>query len=280
MSRFPRWALLPLRLVVGFGFLAHGWAKWSRGPGGFAKLLAQIGAPVPAVSAWVVTLTEILGGIAILLGALVAIVSIPLMVSMLVAMFTVQLRFGFSSVNTIGLTPSGPVFGPPGYEINLLYIGALLAIALAGPGAWSVDEWFHRRRAAAGRGTTGRDDVSAAEDGFFGALLRGDGDALRALVTPDFVLIDVMTGSELPGTVLVDLVGGRQLVFEAIERIDSRVRAYGSAAVVTGQTRMRGRYQDQFFSAHSRYTHVYLRADSRWRLGSAQGTPIGAGSPA
>jgi len=70
------------------------------------------------------------------------------------------------------------------------------------------------------------------------------------------------------------------LVRSCLERIDSRVRAYGSAAVVTGQTRMRGRYQDQFFSAHSRYTHVYLRADSRWRLGSAQGTPIGAGSPA
>jgi putative oxidoreductase len=54
-------------------------------------------------------------------------------------------------VNTIGLTPEGPVFGPPGYEINLLYIGALLALALAGPSAWSVDEWVGRRRAREGR---------------------------------------------------------------------------------------------------------------------------------
>jgi ketosteroid isomerase-like protein len=118
------------------------------------------------------------------------------------------------------------------------------------------------------------DDVSAAEDGFFGALLRGDGEALRALVTPDFLLIDVMTGSEIPGVSLADLVGGGQLVFESIERIDSRVRPYGSAGVVTGQTRMRGRFQDQRFSAHSRYTHVYVRIDSGWRLASAQGTPI------
>jgi putative oxidoreductase len=146
-----RWGLVPLRLVVGFGFLAHGWAKWSRGPSNFAKLLIQIGAPLPHVGAWVVTLTEIVGGIALMLGALVAIVSLPLIVSMLVAMFTVQLRFGFSSVNTIGLTPEGPVFGPPGYEINLLYIGALLALALAGPSAWSVDEWVGRRRAREGR---------------------------------------------------------------------------------------------------------------------------------
>ena len=128
-----------------FGFLAHGWAKWSRGPAGFAHLLAQIGVPLPQLTAWVVTLTEMLGGIAILAGVLVAIVSVPLIVSMLVALFTVQLRFGFSSVNTIGLTPDGPVFGPPGYEINLLYIGALVALAVAGPGSWSVDAWRRRR---------------------------------------------------------------------------------------------------------------------------------------
>jgi putative oxidoreductase len=149
MSLPSRWALVPLRLVVGFGFLAHGWAKWSRGPAGFAKLLAQIGAPLPDLTSWVVTLIEIGGGIALLLGALVAVVSVPLIVSMLVAMFTVQGRFGFSSVNTIGLTPSGPVFGPPGYEINLLYIGALLALALLGPSAFSVDGWACRRRALA-----------------------------------------------------------------------------------------------------------------------------------
>lgn len=141
------WALLPLRLVVGYGFLSHGMAKLTRGPAGFAKLLAQIGVPFPALSAWMVTLIEIVGGMALIVGAFVAIASLPLIASMLVAMFTVQLRYGFSSVNTIGLTAEGPVFGPPGYEINLLYIGALVALALAGPGAWSVDRW--RRRSAA-----------------------------------------------------------------------------------------------------------------------------------
>jgi putative oxidoreductase len=144
--RAPRWTLLALRLVVGFGFLAHGRAKWSRGPAGFARLLAQIGAPLPHLTAWVVTLTEVFGGIAIMAGALVAVASVPLIVSMLVAMFTVQLRYGFSSVNTVGLTPDGPVFGPPGYEINLLYIGALLVLAFVRPSPWSVDEWLARRR--------------------------------------------------------------------------------------------------------------------------------------
>lgn len=154
LKPFPRTAprplaLLPLRLTIGFGFLAHGWAKWSRGPSNFGKLLQQIGTPFPTATAWIVTFLEILGGLAILAGVLVAIVSIPLICSMLVAMFTVQIRYGFSSVNTIGLTPSGPLFGPPGYEINVLYIAGLLALILAGPGALSLDRWLASR--ASGR---------------------------------------------------------------------------------------------------------------------------------
>lgn len=141
-----RWPLLTLRLIVGYGFLAHGLAKWSRGPEHFGQLLQQIGLPLPATTAWAVTLLEVFGGLAILLGAFLALVSIPLIASMLVAMFTVQLRYGFSSVNTIGLTPSGPLFGPPGYEITLLYIACLVALALLGPGPLSVDGRMARRR--------------------------------------------------------------------------------------------------------------------------------------
>lgn len=142
-----RWSPVLMRLVIGFGFMAHGWAKWNRGPANFGKLLAQIGVPMPAASAWGVTMVELLGGAAIFVGAFVAIVSVPLILSMLVAMVTVHLRYGFSSINTIGLTPDGPVFGPPGYEVNLLYIGGLLALAMGGAGALSVDRWRAKRNA-------------------------------------------------------------------------------------------------------------------------------------
>src|SRR5262245_44742943 len=117
-----RWAPLPLRLVIGYGFMAHGWAKLSRGPEAFTKLLEQIGAPLPEATAWVSTFVEILGGLAIFAGAFVVVVSVPLIVMMLVAMFTVHLRYGFSAINTIGFTADGPQFGPPGYEVNLLYV--------------------------------------------------------------------------------------------------------------------------------------------------------------
>ena len=136
------WALLPLRAIVGYGFLAHGLAKWNRGPANFGKLLHVLGVPAPVPTAWLVTLLEIFGGLAILAGVLVALVSIPLVVSMLVAMFTVHLRYGFSSINTVGLTATGPVFGQPGYEIDLLYIACLLALALLGPGPLSLDAWL------------------------------------------------------------------------------------------------------------------------------------------
>jgi putative oxidoreductase len=141
-----RWASIALRLVIGFGFVAHGWAKFTRGPAAFAGLLHFAGVPYPLLSAWLITLLEIFGGLAIIAGAFVGLVSIPLILSMIGAVITVQGHYGFSSVNTIGLTPSGPVFGPPGYEINLLYIAGLIALMLAGPGALSVDSWLARRR--------------------------------------------------------------------------------------------------------------------------------------
>lgn len=143
------WAILPLRLIVGYGFIAHGMAKLLRGPAGFAKLLAFVGTPYPLPMAWLVTLLEVFGGVAIVIGLFVALTSVPLIASMIVAMLTVQLRYGFSSVNTIAMKADGPVFGPPGYEINLLYIGALVALAISGAGALSVDGWLSRRRARA-----------------------------------------------------------------------------------------------------------------------------------
>lgn len=81
-------------------------------------------------------------------GAFVALVSIPMIIVLLVAMFTVHLQYGFSSINTIGLSPvTGPEFGPPGVETDLLYIGGLVLLALGtGAGAFSIDDWRIRRR--------------------------------------------------------------------------------------------------------------------------------------
>lgn len=120
--------------------MAHGWAKLSKGtPAGFEKLLTQLEVPVPHLTAWLASLVEVFGGLAIFIGFYVSITAIPLICIMLVAMLTIHVNYGFSSVNTIGLTPEGPLFGPPGYEINLLYIAGLVSLILTGAGFFSVD---------------------------------------------------------------------------------------------------------------------------------------------
>lgn len=145
--RLPvRWALVPVRVVVGLGFLAHGLAKWNRGPAKFAMLLHQLGIPLPVTAAWTTTATELLGGTALLIGLWVTVACIPLVATMLVAMFTIHVHYGFSAVNTVGLTAAGPQFGPPGYEINLLYVAILVALAVSGPTALSVDAVRHAER--------------------------------------------------------------------------------------------------------------------------------------
>jgi putative oxidoreductase len=142
-----QWAPLFLRLVMGCGFMAHGWAKLSRGPAGFEKLLVYLGVPLPHFTSWLVPLVEVFGGLALLLGALVTIIAIPLILTMLMAMFSVQLKYGFSSVKTIGLTVDGPLFGPPGYEINLLYIAGLVSLILTGAGMLSIDSFIAGKKA-------------------------------------------------------------------------------------------------------------------------------------
>ena len=101
--------------------------------GRFRKASATTWRSLPELTAWIVTLLELVGGLALIVGVFVTLLSILLIVSMFVAMFTVHFRYGFSAIKTIGLTKDGPVFGPPGYEVNLLYIAGLLVLILAGP---------------------------------------------------------------------------------------------------------------------------------------------------
>ncbi len=145
-KNYNQWAPLFLRLIIGYGFMAHGWAKLSRGPAGFEKLLTQIGVPFPHITSWISPLIELSGGLAIFLGAFVSIAAVPLIFTMLVAIFTIQINYGFSSVNTIGLTPHGPLFGPPGYEINLLYIAGLISLIFTGAGIFSIDSLIISRK--------------------------------------------------------------------------------------------------------------------------------------
>ena len=147
-SSMARWAPLPLRLIVGYGFAEHGFAKLLRGPDNFTGLLQALGVPMAHVFAWITILTEILGGILVLAGALVPLFSIPMAIVLLVAIFTVHLPYGFSSIKLQEITPTGARFGQPGYETDLLYLACLLALVLGGSGHLAVDGWLLRKSRA------------------------------------------------------------------------------------------------------------------------------------
>src|SRR5215475_15817600 len=102
-----RFAPIPLRAIVGFGFMQHGVAKLSRGPDSFAAILHAMNVPAPHVMAWATILVELLGGAAVLLGAFVALASVPLAALLLVAIVTVHLPYGFSSIKLMAVTPAG-----------------------------------------------------------------------------------------------------------------------------------------------------------------------------
>jgi len=140
-----RWPLLPLRLIVGFGFIEHGFAKLAKGPDAFANILQTMGVPGAHFMAWSTILVEILGGLSVILGVFVTLASLPMAAVLLVAMFTVHLPYGFSSIKLEAVTAAGAQFGPPGYEVDLLYLACLAALVLGGPGPLTIGGLIRRQ---------------------------------------------------------------------------------------------------------------------------------------
>jgi len=140
-----RWAPIPLRLIVGYGFIEHGFAKLSKGPDAFAAILHALGVPAPHLMAWMSILTELIGGLAVLLGAFLPVVSLPLAALLLVAVFTVHLPYGFSSIKLTSVTAGRAQFGPPGFECNLLYLACLTTLVFAGSGPLGIDEYLRKK---------------------------------------------------------------------------------------------------------------------------------------
>lgn len=127
LARMQGWGLTILRVVVGSVFLVHGFQKlFLIGFGGVAGMMEGLGVPAPGLFAVILTLVELLGGLALILGLFTRVVAIPLAIDMLVATLTVHLPNGFSAANG-------------GYEFTLVLLAASLALAVAGPGEAALD---------------------------------------------------------------------------------------------------------------------------------------------
>jgi putative oxidoreductase len=128
--------LAVLRVVVGLVFLVHGYQKlFVMGIPGVTEFFTQIGAPLPGLSAPLVSVLEFAGGIALILGVLTPVVAALLAADMLGAILLVHLPNGFS-------------VSAGGYEFVLTLLAASLALALTGPSAYALDAAFRRGRSS------------------------------------------------------------------------------------------------------------------------------------
>lgn len=117
---------LAVRIVVGIIFVVHGWMKVGMGIAGTAGFLASLGIPFASVFAALLIIGEVIGGLALIVGALTRFWAGVGVIISLVALFTVHLSKGF-------LISNG------GYEFILLIGAVMLSLVVTGAGKYSVD---------------------------------------------------------------------------------------------------------------------------------------------
>ena len=123
---FPSAALLSLRIVVGVTFLLHGLDKLGE-LSAAKELFASYSIPAPGLMAPFVGATETVGGLLLVLGLATRLAGAALTVDMAVALATAHDDLKFFAAEH-------------GIELEVLLVGASLALVLAGAGRFSLDE--------------------------------------------------------------------------------------------------------------------------------------------
>lgn len=115
--------LAALRIATGIVFLNHGYQKmFKMGIGGVSGFFGHVGVPMPTVMATLITVLEVFGAVALIVGFLTRPVAVAFALDMLGAIFLVQLKNGFSK-----------------FELEFMLLAASVALIFAGAGRYSLD---------------------------------------------------------------------------------------------------------------------------------------------
>jgi len=132
LSRFEDWAPFVLRIGAGIVFVVYGVGKIfnigpeAQGIDGFAGFLTTLGVPAPELFAWIVGLVELLGGIALIVGALTRIFAVLIGIDMVFAILLWHLSKGWS-------------YQSGGFEYPLVLLFVMITLLLSGPGRLALD---------------------------------------------------------------------------------------------------------------------------------------------
>jgi putative oxidoreductase len=129
--------------------MEHGYAKIMPGPESFTTILHALGMPAPGLLAWATILVELFAAWLFSWVPSYRSLAYRWPIVLFVAIFTVHLPNGFSSIKLLSVDAAGAHFGQPGYETDLLYFAGLLALVLGGSGPLAFDNIFLRRTSKA-----------------------------------------------------------------------------------------------------------------------------------
>jgi len=135
MSRWnkPEVGTFVLRVGLGSIFFLHGWTNAVGGQESFIReMFVMIGWSVPDVLLWLLTILELLGGLALILGVLARVAAALLAAEMVVAVLAFHLGQGFFII----AVPNAPL--AYGFEYHIALVSGLVCLALSGSGAWSL----------------------------------------------------------------------------------------------------------------------------------------------
>jgi len=106
-------------------------------------------------------------------------------------------------------------------------------------------------------------ELPKVEKEFAQAITNNDAEAVNGFLADDWVIVDP-DGGMIDKERFLEIIRSGALSHELMESSDSRVRLYGSTAVVTGLTTTKGKFMGQDFTSCERATDVFVKQDDRW----------------